>query len=126
MVRRERAQWRLSAVLLALVLALGAAVYHVADADRPGLTDAQPTPSAVMVAGVAATPQTAGERQVRLVANRGHGAALLFVIAVAALLGGLRRPQGWSLIAPLDWLVPAAVGASASRGRAPPAPMRLA
>jgi hypothetical protein len=125
MVRRERAQWRLSAVLLSLVLAIGAAMYHVAGPDRTGLADAQHSPSAVMATNGAATSQTAGERQpqTRLVANRGQGAALLFVVAVAALLAGLRRPHSWSLTASLAWWMPAAVGASASRGRAPPAPL---
>ena len=123
MVRRERAQWRLSAVLLSLVLAVGAAMYHVAGADRPDLADAQRSPSAVMAPNGAAMTQAAGERrpQTRLVASRGQGALLLFVVAVAALLAGLRRPLRWSLTASLVWLTPAAAGASASRGRAPPA-----
>jgi hypothetical protein len=126
MVRRERAQWRLSAVLLSLMLAIGAAMFHVAGADRPGLADTPRSPSAVMAAAGTATFQTAGERQTRLVANRGHGAVLLFVIAVAALLAGLRLPHGWSLTSSLAWLMPAAAGALASRGRAPPAPLRSA
>lgn len=128
MVRRERARWRLSAVLLSLVLTIGAAMYHVAGADRPGPADPQRSPSAVMAVDGAATSQTAGERQrqTRLVTNRGQGAVLLFVVAVAALLAGLRRPHGWSLTASLAWLMLATVGASTSRGRAPPAPLRSA
>jgi hypothetical protein len=127
-VRRERARWGLCATLLSLVLILGAAIYHVAGADRPDPAGAHRSPAAVMAADASAMSQNAGERQrqTRLMANRGHGAVLLFLVVVAALLARLRPPRDWSLAASPAWLMPVAVGASASRGRAPPAPLRLA
>jgi hypothetical protein len=120
--RRERARWRLSAVLLSLLLAFGAAMGHVAGADQPGPGDTHRSPSAVKVADTVAAAQTPGERpgQPRLLANRGHGGALLFVIALSALLAASLRPRVWSLTASLLWLLPAAAGVRASLGRAPP------
>jgi hypothetical protein len=121
MVGRERVRWRISAVLLALVLAFGAAICRTADADRPGRLDTT-APSAVMVADPTGTAVLAGERpgHSRLMAGRGPGGALLFVLALAALLATLLRPGVWSRAASSPWTLPAAVGASASRGRAPP------
>ncbi|NJC67920.1 hypothetical protein HC028_25940 [Planosporangium flavigriseum] len=128
---REQARWRLSAVLLSLLLAFGATVHHVAGhqvagAGRPGSTDARPTPAAVLVADVApaATANGTLPEQARLVTNRGHGAALLFMVAIAAVLAVLRRPGRWLLCAPPECPMPAAVGIPAFRGRAPPAPLR--
>jgi hypothetical protein len=126
-VRHEQAQWRLSAVLLTLVLALGAAVYHIGDADRSALGARHRSPSAVMTADVVSASATADgrQRQARLASVPGHGVLPLFVMALAALLAGLRRPDGWSLTASLEWLLRAAVDVLVSRGRAPPAPMRF-
>jgi hypothetical protein len=122
-VRREQARWRLSAVLLSLVLALGAVTFRIA-AALPGAGDAHRSPPAVVAADAPGAPPTAIDRdaQTRLVASRGHGAVLLFVVALSTLLAALRRPRMWSLTASLPWLVPAAPGAAASRGRAPPQP----
>ncbi|GII22885.1 hypothetical protein [Planosporangium mesophilum] len=121
MVGRERAGWRISAVLLALVLAFGAAICRAADADRPGRLDT-PSPAAVMVADPSGTAVLAGERpgHPRLMAGRGHGGALLFVLALAALLAALLPPGVRSRTTSWTWTLPAAVGASTSRGRAPP------
>lgn len=127
-MRRERARWRLSAVLLSLLLAFGAAMWHVTGADQSGPGDAHRSPSAVMVSDAASTSLTAGERdrQTRLVSGRGHGGVLLFVVALAVLLAGLRRPDTWSLTAATVSSLPAASGVWASRGRAPPSPSHLA
>jgi hypothetical protein len=121
-VRREQARWRLSAVLLSLVLAFGAAMCHVATADQSDSAAAHRAPSAVMVADLTNTSSSPGKRdgQTRLVANRGHAGVLLFVVALSALLAALRRPHLWSPAASLSWMLPTAVGANPSRGRAPP------
>lgn len=122
-MRRAQARWRLSAVLLSLVLTLGAVMFRMA-ADLPGPGDARRSAPAVMAADTPGPPHTATgpDRPPRLVANRGHGGVLLFVAALSTLLAGLRRPQVWSLTAPRPWSPPAATGAAVSLGRAPPLP----
>ncbi|MGC9670494.1 hypothetical protein ACNTMW_28610 [Planosporangium sp. 12N6] len=124
MTRSGQVRWRLPATLLALLLVFGAVGYGVAGADRNGPGDVHHTVSAAMAADPVGLPQTAGERDrsTRLVAGRGHGGALLFIVALSVLLAALHRPYRWAVAVAPTWPVPAAAGVSASRGRAPPTP----
>ncbi|NJC69401.1 hypothetical protein HC031_06660 [Planosporangium thailandense] len=126
-MRREQARWRLSAALLSLLLAFGAATCQIT-ADRSVPNTAPDSPAAVMAAGGTSAAHTAAERQghPRLTVGRGHTGLLLFLAALAPLLAGVRRPRAWSLTTIPPWSPPTTFGAWTSRGRAPPAPMRLA
>ncbi|GII25884.1 hypothetical protein Pme01_54810 [Planosporangium mesophilum] len=119
-MRRTQVRWRLSAVLLVLLLAFVTAVCRPTGGGRTGPGDTSRSLSAVMLADAVSASSGAGmgDGQPRLTTSRDNGPVLLFMAVLSALLAALLS-RVWPKTASSPWLLPAASWAAA-RGRAPP------